>query len=252
MRQSTEGQIRISSSRTGGARKFDEWPVRLPGGEDARFLVEYETGTGGLIFKATSKHPWFTDVIIASGDPNQLKADIEALVRDRIERDREGEWAPGTKVSIRTERRRDRDYPRGSLEFRIDTEEVEYMPGAIVGNRGQTPIRSEFRQETIFQRGPEDVFTNAIDDYREQGLSGSILDPETAKYWNDPIRNESEKPMTRVIAPGDGAEIGVLVDTVERFLRAFGARMAPGRRAIEGTPEPEELVELMKESLPGN
>ncbi|WP_411839792.1 hypothetical protein [Paracoccus sp. ME4] len=250
MRKNTEGQIRIASSRTGSAKKFDEWPVRLPGGDDARFLVEYQAHENGLLFTATSQHPWFKDVIMGSGDPNRLKADIEALVRDRIERDREGEWAAGTKVSIRTERRRDTDYLRGSLEFRIDIEEVEFMPGALVGNRGQTPIRSEFRQEVIFQRGPEDVFTNALDDYRKQGLSGSILDPESAKYWNDPIRNECEKPMTRVIAPGDGAEVGVLVDTVERFLRAFGARMAPGRRAIEGTPAPEELVQLMKDSMP--
>lgn len=250
MRKSTEGQIRISSSRTGSAKKFDEWPVRLPGGEDARFLVEYQTGESGLLFTATSQHPWFKDVVVSSGNPNRLKSDIEALVRDRIERDREGEWAAGTKVSIRTERRRDTDYPRGSLEFRIDLEEIEFMPGALVGNRGQTPIRSEFRQEVIFQRGPEDVFTNAFDDSREQRIGGSIMDPEVRKFWADPIRNECEKPMTRVIAPGDGAEVGVLVDTVERFLRAFGARMAPGRRAIEGTPAPEELLELMKDSLP--
>ena len=56
--------------------------------------------------------------------------------------------------------------------------------------------------------------------------------------------------MTRVIAPGDGAEIEVLTDTIERFLRNFGARMAPARRSLEGTPAPEELVELMRQSLP--
>lgn len=250
MRQKTEGQVRLGGSRTGAPKKFAEWPIRMPGGKDARFEVTFQESDGSLIFKATSDHEWFKDVILSSGDPNALKLQIEELARARIERERDGNWAPGTLVKIETTRRRDRDYPRGSLEFRMDFEEVEFMPAAQAGNRGQTPIRSEFRQEVIFQRGPEDQFSNAIEDAKSMRLSGSILDPEAAAFWNDPIRQESDKPMTRVIAPGDGAEIEILTDTIERFLRNFGARMAPGRRSIEGTPAPEELVELMRLSLP--
>lgn len=250
MRQKQEGVVRLGSSRTGAARKFADWPIRMPGGKDATFVVTFEESDGALLFKATSEHPWFSDVILSDGDPNALKLQIEALAAARIEREREGSWAPGTVVRVETTRRRDRDYAREHLEFRIDIEEIEYLHAQPVGNSGQTPIRSEFRQEVIIQRGPEDQFGNAIDEARTDGVSMSILDPATAAWWSDPIRQETEKPITRVIAPGDGAEIEVLTDTIERFLRGFGARMAPGRRAIDGTPPPEELVELMRQSLP--
>lgn len=250
MRQKQEGVVRLGSSRTGAARKFADWPIRMPGGKDATFVVTFEESDGALLFKATSEHPWFSDVILSDGDPNALKLQIEALAAARIEREREGSWAAGTLVRIRTTRRRDQGHPREHLEFRIDVEEIEYLHAQPIGNRGQTPIRGEFRQEVIVQRGPEDQFQNALDEARQSGLSMSILDPETAAWWNDPLRQETAEPMTRVIAPGNGAEIEALTDTIERFLRSFGARMAPGRRAIDGTPPPEELVELMRQSLP--
>lgn len=64
MRQKQEGVVRLGSSRTGAAKKFADWPIRMPGGKDATFIVTFEECDGALLFKATSEHPWFKDVIL--------------------------------------------------------------------------------------------------------------------------------------------------------------------------------------------
>lgn len=252
MRKSTEGTVRIGSSRTGAAKKFADWPIRMPGGQDALFAVTFRENGENVVFQATSTHPWFKDVLIEADDPNRIRRDIEELARERIAREREGTWAPGTLVSVVTKRTRNEGQGRQSLEFQLDLEEIEFLQAVPIGNRGQTSIRTEFSQKVIFQRGPEDRFENAMDEARSIGLSGSLRDREAAAFWSDPIRQETGTPMTRVIVPDDSAQVEVLADTIERFLRAFGARMAPGRRAIEGVPSPDDLVELMRQSLPGS
>ena len=57
MRKSTEGTVRIGSSRTGAAKKFADWPIRMPGGQDALFAVTFRENGENVVFQATSTHP---------------------------------------------------------------------------------------------------------------------------------------------------------------------------------------------------
>ena len=242
MARFAEGEVRIGGTRTGAARKITDWSLRMPDGKDAKFEIQLDHQDDVMIFIASSDHPWFKDSRLFDSDLNVLKEKISAEAAVRIGKDREGTWEPACLIRMQTIRRQDQDYPRGSLEFNLNFESVEFMPGEVRGNRGQTTIRNGWRQEVIIQRGLEDRFGSLFDELR--GMS--ILDPEARAIMADPVRSENDKPMTRIVSPGDGGATKALVDVLERFFAALEGRMSPARLALEGPARPEELVELMR------
>jgi hypothetical protein len=65
-----EDLIRARNTRTGEARKIDEWSVQLPGGLRARFDVTMRYEHGMCLFGVRSDHPDFCDVHLVDSDVN--------------------------------------------------------------------------------------------------------------------------------------------------------------------------------------
>ncbi|MFG6080324.1 hypothetical protein ACEUZ9_000874 [Paracoccus litorisediminis] len=233
--------IRTRATRMDDARKIDEWTVKLPGGESAKFEVglKYVDGTG--FFSVKSEHPNFKDLRLVSDNFAALKEDVEIAAQAVIDNELSIDWDEARKIELRHQAREARAGEcRFSLSINLD--DVEYMPGAHIGNRGETRIRTQFRQSEIVQRGHDDDFS----DIRPR--SGLLTDPEVRAYMRSPLRGEDNEKVTRTILPGRGDEAPEMIATLDGFAALLAARLAPDQVGRNGLPSKDELVSLMRQA----
>lgn len=238
----TQQRIRTRNTRTGDPRKIDEWSVKLPGGKSAKFDVLLQYGDVGAMFTARSSHPDFAQLRPQASDLNMLIDDLEVLTDQVIERSISADWAEGRKLEVR-KHLRNRSTGDVSFSLSVNLLDVEFMPGARVGNRGETSIRTEHRQEVVVQRALTDDFSDI------RPASGNLMDPEVRAYLNSPLCGEENEEVTRSILPGREADAVALMEALDRFGGLIAARLAPHALSTDGMPVLSDLCDLMREAV---
>jgi hypothetical protein len=238
---SDEELIRARNTRTGDARKIDEWSVHLPGGDRARFdvLIKYDHGV--CVFSVRSDHPDFKGVRPQNGDLNQLRADLALEARDVIEGRLSEGWDPATmlEISHKTSERKEGTVGTDfTLSLRLRP--VERLGQPSSGNMPIAKIRDAYRQEKVVLRGHAEDFTPL------RPRSGSLTDPEVKDWMAHPISRDPEKGLGRIVNHGDGEAERELLRVLDAFATGLSGRLSPDRVAREGVPDPYELVELMQ------
>ncbi len=240
---SEEDLVRARNTRTGEARKIDEWSVPLPGGDRARFDVTMRYEHGLCVFAVRSEHPDFRGVRPHDSDLNQLRALLAEEAREVIEGRLSEDWDPATllEISHKTADRREgmigTDF---SLSLRLRP--VERLGRPQEGNMPVATIRDAHRQEKVVLRGHAEDFTPL------RPRSGSLTDPEVKAWMAHPISRDPERGLGRIVRQGDGAAERELLRALDAFATGLSGRLSPDRVAREGVPDPHELVELMRDA----
>lgn len=240
---SDEELIRARNTRTGDARKIDEWSVQLPSGDRARFDVTIRYEHGVCVFSVKSDHPDFKGVRPQDSDLNRLRAELSREAREVIEGRLSEDWDPATmlEISHKTSERKEGTIGTDfSLSLRLRP--VERLDRPQEGNIPVETIRDAYRQEKVAIRGHSEDFTA----FRPK--SGSLTDPEVKAWMAHPISRDSERGMGRIVNQGDGFAERELLRALDAFATGLSGRLSPDRVAREGVPDPYELVELMREA----
>jgi hypothetical protein len=238
-----EELVRARNTRTGEARKIDEWSVPLPGGDKARFDVTMRYEHGLCIFAVRSEHPDFKGVRPHDSDLNRLRALLAKEAREVIEGRLSEDWDPATllEISHKTSDRREgaigTDF---SLSVRLRPVERRDIPQE--GNMPVATIRDTHRQERVVLRGHAEDFTPL------RPRSGSLTDPEVKAWMGHPISRDPERGLGRIVRHGDGTQERELLRVLDAFATGLSGRLSPDRVAREGVPDPYELVDLMREA----
>lgn len=235
--------IRARNTRTGDARKIDEWSVQLPGGDRARFdvLIRYEHGV--CVFSVRSDHPDFKGVRPQNSDLNLLRAELAQEARDVIDGRLSEGWDPATllEISHKTAERKEGTVGTDfTLSLRLRP--VERLGQPSSGNVPIAKIRDAYRQEKVVLRGHAEDFSSL------KPRSGSLTDPEVKDWMAHPISRDPEKGLGRIVNRGDGAAERELLRALDAFATGLSGRLSPDRVAREGVPDPYELVELMRDA----
>lgn len=240
---SEEDLVRARNTRTGEARKIDEWSVPLPGGDKARFDVTMRYEHGVCVFAVRSEHPDFKWVRPHDSDLNRLRAllaeEARAVIGGRLSED----WDPATmlEISHKTAERREGTVGTDfSLSLRLRP--VERLDKPHEGNMPVATIRDAHRQERVVLRGHAEDFTPL------RPRSGSLTDPEVRAWMSHPISRDPETGLGRIVTTGDGAAERALLGALDAFARHLSDRLSPDRVDREGVPNPDELVALMWEA----
>jgi len=238
---SEEDLVRARTTRTGEARKIDEWTVHLPGGERARFDVTMRYEHGACVFGVRSDHPDFKGVRPQDSDLNRLRLELSEEARFVIKGRLSEDWTPSTLMEIR-HKLRDQRESSSDLDFSLslklrqvaqrDTDEPGNFPVAIV--------RDTYRQERVVIRSHTDDFGQM------RPRSGNLTDPEVKAWMSSPVSRDEESGLGRVVTPGDGEPERALLSALDRFAAGLSDRLSPGRVAREGVPLPEDLISLMR------
>lgn len=232
-----EGLIQTRNTRTGDPRKIDEWTVRLPGGDKAIFDIMLRYDGDESCFSIATKHPDFKDLKAVSPEMVGLRRILELEVREVISGRLAEGWTPARVIEVRHKR-----YERpgnAALSLAIDLKDCEYRPDEPVGNRGETRIRTEHRQETVVQRAHEDDFSDI------EPKSGLMTDPEVIAYFNSPLRNEVDARVSRIISE-EQEKATLLLDALERFSTLLADRLSPTSVSMGGFPEMREMIVMME------
>ena len=231
--------VRTRNTRTGDARKIDEWSVKLPGGDTAKFdvLMAYEEGE--VTFSVRSENPHFRNCRLSHPDLNTLREELEIQAAEIIRRQVSEGWEPARKLEVRHEAR---EWREGELRFSlaIHLDDVEWMPGERAGNRGETVIRNEHQQSVIVQRAHEDDFSDT------RPPKGCMTSPEGRLYLSSPLRGEADDKKTRIVLAGRDTAPLELIDALNRFSALLAERLGPRTVSMEGFPAPSELALLMQ------
>lgn len=235
--------VRARNTRTGDARKIDEWSVHLPGGDRARFdvLIRYEHGV--CLFSVRSDHPDFRGVRPQNGDLNLLRAELAEEAREVIEGRLSEGWDPATmlEVSHKTSERKEGTVGTDfTLSLRLRP--VERLGQPSSGNMPIARIRDAYRQEKVVLRGHGEDFGPL------KPRSGALTDPEVKAWMAHPISRDPERGLGRIVNRGDGARERELLRVLDAFATGLSDRLSPDRVAREGVPDPYELVGLMREA----
>lgn len=240
---SDEELIRARNTRTGDARKIDEWSVQLPGGDRARFDVTIRYEHGVCVFSVKSDHPDFKGVRPQDSDINRLRAELSREAREVIEGRLSEDWGPATmlEISHKTSERREGTIGTDfSLSLRLRP--VERLDRPQDGNMPVATIRDAHRQEKVVLRGHGEDFAPL------KPRSGSLTDPEVKAWMAHPISRDPDQGLGRIVNHGDGAAERELLRALDAFATGLSGRLSPDRVAREGVPDPYELVELMREA----
>lgn len=233
--------IQTRNTRTGDARKIDEWFVVLPGGKKARFDVTMKYEHGLCLFGLKSDHPDFSDMKLADSDLNELKSLLDVHVKRVIE-DRLSEgWVPASIVEIShkaTEARRAYDDVTFRLTLRM--RRVEHLDRKAPGNFPVVTVRDDYRQEDLALRAHADDFS------AQRPKSGSLVDPEVQAWISHPLSRDGETGFGRCVVHGDGSAEEVFLRSLERFADHLADRLSPGRVEVQGFPAPVELIEMAR------
>ena len=240
---SEDDLVRARNTRTGDARKIDEWSIPLPGGDKARFDVTMRYEHGLCIFGVRSDHPDFRGVSPSDSDLNRLRATLAEEARHVIDGRMSEDWDPATmlEISHKTSDRREGTIGTDfSLSLRLRPVERREVPQE--GNMPMAIIRDAYRQEKVAIRGHGEDFAPL------KPRSGSLTDPEVKAWMSHPISRDPERGLGRIVRHGDGAAEHALLRVLESFATGLSDRLSPDRVAREGIPDPYELVDLMREA----
>jgi hypothetical protein len=238
---SDEELVRARNTRTGDARKIDEWSVQLPGGDRARFDVTIRYEHGVCVFSVKSDHPDFKGVRPQDSDLNRLRAELAEEARHVIEGRLSEDWDPATMLEI-SHKTSDRREGTVGTDFTLSLRlrPVERLGQPSSGNMPVARIRDAYRQERVMLRGHAEDFTPL------KPRSGSLTDPEVKDWMAHPISRDPEKGLGRIVNHGDGAAERELLRALDAFATGLSDRLSPDRVAHEGIPDPYELVDLMR------
>lgn len=239
-----EDLVRTRNTRTGDARKIDEWTVPLPGGEKARFDVAMRYDHGICTFSVRSDHPEFRNVHPHDADLNRLREKLAMEARSVIA-DKMGEgWTPASMLEISHQ---DREHPKRSgnrrFSLNLTVRRVERRKEMEPGNLPVLTVRTPWQREKVVIRAHSEDFSAM------EPSSGRLTDPEVRDWLSHPISRDARAGMGRVVTEGDGSAEARLIDALEAFSRELSDRLAPGRVAIEGIPAPKDLVALMQAAV---
>ena len=240
---SDEDLVLARNTRTGEARKIDEWSVPLPGGDRARFDVTMRYEHGVCVFSVRSEHPDFRGVRPQDSDLNRLRAELAQEARGVIEGRLSEDWEPATMLEIShkiAERKEGTVGADFSLSLRLRP--VERLSRPQGGNMPVATIRDPHRQERVVLRGHGEDFTPL------RPRSGSLTDPEVKAWMAHPISRDPERGLGRIVRDGDGAAERELLRVLDAFATGLSDRLSPDRVAREGAPDPHELVGLMRDA----
>jgi hypothetical protein len=238
---SEDDLVRARNTRTGDARKIDEWSVQLPGGDKARFDVTMRYVHGVCVFGVRSDHPDFQGVRPQDSDLNQLRVELAEEARHVIEGRLSEDWDPATmlEISHKTSERREGTIGTDfSLSLRLRP--IERRDEPQEGNMPLAIIRDAYRQEKVAIRGHAEDFTVL------KPKSGSLTDPEVKAWMSHPISRDPDRGMGRIVRGGDGTQERELLRVLDAFATGLSDRLSPDRVAREGIPAPYELVDLMR------
>lgn len=235
-----EDLIRTRNTRTGEARKIDEWSVQLPGGQRARFDVTMRYEHGICLFGLLSDHPDFGDVHLVDSDMNSLRAALGAEVRRVIEGRLSEGWLPSAQLEVR-HHLKDRSISAADLEFslRLRLRAVDLLDAPPSGNFPTVTVRDPHRQERVTLRAHSEDFAAL------KPRSGKLTDPEVMAWLSSPVSRDEPSGLGRTVRPGSGAEERALLAALDRFASALSDRLAPDRVAREGIPDAQALVRMM-------
>lgn len=237
----SEEQVEVRNTRSGNARKIDEWTVLVPGGRRVKFGVHLKYTDGQGRFFVSSDDETYKQIRAASEDINELRAMVEEAVSEFVERDRSENWRPATQVEL-SHKLKDHDHQGFEFSLRLRLKDVEIIPGEPRGNYGEVTTRSKYAQEIVLER--EHTL-----DLRSLRPTGSLQDPEVKAWLRSPLRGEQSDGLARSLIEKSQADPMKLACTLEAFSALLGERVGPMRTGIEGWPEPEELIEMMREAV---
>jgi len=241
---SDEDLVRARNTRTGDARKIDEWTVHLPGGERARFDVTMRYEHGLCVFGVRSDHPDFLGVRPQDSDLNRLRQELAAEAQFVIDGRLSDGWSPAALLEIRHQLRGRRDSGE-DLDFSLTLRlrQVERLDAAPEGNFPVLTVRDPHQQQRV-------VIRSHADDFRAlRPRSGSLTDPEVKAWMASPVSRDEETGLGRIVTEGDGSPERALLAALERFSAALSDRLSPGRVTHEGVPDPSDLIGLMREAV---
>ena len=235
-------EVAMRNPRGSDKRKFDEWAVRLPGGQSAKFMIHIAYVDGVGVLTATSESNHFRDVIINDTDINGLRRKVEAHVSDVVAREISEGWTGGAVVETRWDAGTD-TLGRYDFSLKIRMEPMDFRPGDPPGNRGERVVRNAFGQKTVIERGHRDDFSDM------RLVAGSMMDPEVRDRLSSPLINEYGDPVSRAVigSAAVSAEAEAL-RTLERFADIFSARMSAASHGRSGPVTPAEMVEMMTDA----
>jgi len=241
---SEEDLVRARNTRTGDARKIDEWSVQLPGGDKACFDVTMRYVHGVCVFGVRSDHPDFQGVRPQDSDLNRLRAELTGEARVVIEGRLSEDWDPATMLEI-SHKTSDRREGTVGTDFTLSLRlrPVERKGAPQEGNMPLATIRDAYRQERVAIRGHGEDFTQL------RPRSGSLTDPEAKAWMAHPISRDPERGLGRIVNHGDGGAEQGLVRVLDAFATGLSDRLSPDRVAREGIPDAHELVDLMHNAV---
>ena len=236
-----DGDVEMQNTRTGKARKIDDWSMLLPGGRRAKFAVLMKYKDGRAYFMVESDHPIYGEISIMDDDLNALRGRLSERMNALIEKERSEGWAPATQVELRHSLS-DNDHMGIWFNLSVKLNEVEIIPDEARGNHGEITVRAKYTQKTVLEREHDT-------DFGALCPSGSLQDPEVKAWMNSPLRNEESRGLARTIVREGQGDALELARVLEAFSEILGRRVGPMRAGIEGLPASEDLIDMMRAAV---
>jgi len=234
--------ISTRNTRTGDARKIDEWSVTLQDGKRSIFHVHLAYIEDEVRFTVTGTDDRFRKLKLHSTDLTDLKDLLNRHIAELTDNENSQGWDEGFLLSSSWNTRSFRGED-GDRHFTLDLNlsPVMILRDQKIGNMGETTIRTRMGQSVVIQRAMTDDFSS----FRPK--SGRLTDPEVIAFMNSPIRDEAtDGPgRSRIAMPQDIRAADDLIDVLEDFSARLAERLSYTATSIQGMMRPEELSELM-------
>lgn len=241
---SEEDLVRTRNTRTGDARKIDEWSIPLPGGLKAKFDVFMRYEHGMCVFSVESNHPDFLGVRPFDTDLNRLRHSLGLEAKTVIEGRLSEDWTEAAVLEVQHRLRSWREGARDlDFELKLRFRAMEVHDIQQTANIPVATVRDAHRLERLVIRSHREDFRGM------RPKSGGLTDPEVLAWLSSPASRDSETGLGRTVRRGDGEAELRLLKTLQAFSTRLSDRLSPDRVDIEGFPDPEVLVDLMREAL---
>jgi len=224
-------QVRSSNTRTSDGKKVDTWRVDLPDGA-SQITVMLHSSSNAIHFSAKGDHPCLNGHAWEGSDLAMLRNEVMADVEKAARRYFKDDWAPAIALSAslyKTDRGAEQ-----RVQLSLDIGKIYIDPSRAVGNQGETHILSGRTPTVMLQRSHDQTFE-----------SDNTLSNNNMLY-----AREQGNVTSRVIVSADDHEaVQVVANTIESFSVKLMRRMAPDVVRIDGVPDPEDLVALMRAAI---